>query len=205
MVLCQLVPWAQRQGSGSQALLMPAYVFSLQTEIAKRLNVICAQLIPFLSQEVGAAGRQGPWALSGPGEGGRSHAPWKLTAGLCPLQHQQQVVQAVERAKQVTMAELNAAIGVCEPPPRSPTAGLGHPLPTRPGVIVFSPTTAPSGWDHGSFTLPAEPAAAGPEEAAASLPPSPWWRGGKSRHLDFQAWCLHLPQTAPCLRGVVFV
>lgn len=28
------------------------------------------------------------------------------------LQHQQQVVQAVERAKQVTMAELNAVIGV---------------------------------------------------------------------------------------------
>ncbi|OXB59950.1 hypothetical protein ASZ78_008086 [Callipepla squamata] len=47
-----------------------------QTEIAKRLNVICAQLIPFLSQE-----------------------------------HQQQVVQAVERAKQVTMSDLNAAIG----------------------------------------------------------------------------------------------
>ncbi|KAG2464250.1 TLE1 protein, partial [Polypterus senegalus] len=47
-----------------------------QTEIAKRLNVICAQLIPFLSQE-----------------------------------HQQQVVQAMERAKQVTMGELNAAIG----------------------------------------------------------------------------------------------
>ncbi|NWU94824.1 TLE1 protein, partial [Upupa epops] len=47
-----------------------------QTEIAKRLNVICAQLIPFLSQE-----------------------------------HQQQVVQAVERAKQVTMTDLNAAIG----------------------------------------------------------------------------------------------
>ncbi|CAG5923744.1 transducin-like enhancer protein 1 isoform 3-T3 [Menidia menidia] len=47
-----------------------------QTEIAKRLNTICAQVIPFLSQE-----------------------------------HQQQVVQAVERAKQVTMAELNAVIG----------------------------------------------------------------------------------------------
>uniref|UniRef100_A0A8C7ND66 Groucho/TLE N-terminal Q-rich domain-containing protein n=1 Tax=Oncorhynchus mykiss TaxID=8022 RepID=A0A8C7ND66_ONCMY len=32
---------------------------------------------------------------------------------LCvPMQHQQQVVQAVERAKQVTMAELNAIIGV---------------------------------------------------------------------------------------------
>ncbi|XP_069481988.1 transducin-like enhancer protein 1 isoform X3 [Ambystoma mexicanum] len=48
-----------------------------QTEIAKRLNTICAQVIPFLSQE-----------------------------------HQQQVAQAVERAKQVTMAELNAIIGV---------------------------------------------------------------------------------------------
>ncbi|KAJ8285418.1 hypothetical protein GJAV_G00026580 [Gymnothorax javanicus] len=48
-----------------------------QAEIVKRLNAICAQVIPFLSQE----------------------------------QHQQQVVQAVERAKQVTMAELNAIIG----------------------------------------------------------------------------------------------
>eukprot|EP00106_Octopus_bimaculoides_P020945 XP_014788387.1 PREDICTED: transducin-like enhancer protein 4 [Octopus bimaculoides] len=47
-----------------------------QTEIAKRLNAICAQVIPFLSQE-----------------------------------HQQQVAAAVERAKQVTMAELNAIIG----------------------------------------------------------------------------------------------
>ncbi|KAK1897467.1 Transducin-like enhancer protein 4, partial [Dissostichus eleginoides] len=43
-------------------------------EIVKRLSAICAQIIPFLSQE-------------------------------------QQVVQAVERAKQVTMAELNAIIG----------------------------------------------------------------------------------------------
>ncbi|KAJ7408518.1 Transducin-like enhancer protein 1 [Willisornis vidua] len=50
-----------------------------QTEIAKRLNTICAQVIPFLSQE-----------------------------------HQQQVAQAVERAKQVTMAELNAIIGPVE-------------------------------------------------------------------------------------------
>uniref|UniRef100_A0A665UAL3 Groucho/TLE N-terminal Q-rich domain-containing protein n=1 Tax=Echeneis naucrates TaxID=173247 RepID=A0A665UAL3_ECHNA len=49
----------------------------LQTEIAKRLNAILAQIMPFLSQE-----------------------------------HQQQVAQAVERAKQVTMTELNAIIGV---------------------------------------------------------------------------------------------
>lgn len=54
------------------------FVFSLfQTEIAKRLNAIIAQILPFLSQE-----------------------------------HQQQVATAVERAKQVTMTELNAIIGV---------------------------------------------------------------------------------------------
>jgi len=47
-----------------------------QMEIAKRLNAIIAQLLPFLSQE-----------------------------------HQQQVVTAVERAKQVTMTELNSIIG----------------------------------------------------------------------------------------------
>uniref|UniRef100_A0A672T172 Protein groucho-2 n=1 Tax=Sinocyclocheilus grahami TaxID=75366 RepID=A0A672T172_SINGR len=46
-------------------------------DIAKRLNAILAQIMPFLSQE-----------------------------------HQQQVAQAVERAKQVTMTELNAIIGV---------------------------------------------------------------------------------------------
>uniref|UniRef100_A0A2H1VF30 SFRICE_004428 n=1 Tax=Spodoptera frugiperda TaxID=7108 RepID=A0A2H1VF30_SPOFR len=46
------------------------------TEIAKRLNAIIAQILPFLSQE-----------------------------------HQQQVASAVERAKQVTMTELNAIIG----------------------------------------------------------------------------------------------
>ncbi|XP_069381951.1 transducin-like enhancer protein 3-B isoform X5 [Paralichthys olivaceus] len=64
-----------------------------QTEIAKRLNAILAQIMPFLSQE-----------------------------------HQQQVAQAVERAKQVTMTELNAIIGVRglpnlpltqQPPPHS--------------------------------------------------------------------------------------
>nr|XP_056723591.1 transducin-like enhancer protein 2 [Euleptes europaea] len=47
-----------------------------QAEIVKRLNAICAQIIPFLTQE-----------------------------------HQQQVVQAMDRAKQVTMGELNSIIG----------------------------------------------------------------------------------------------
>ncbi|XP_044757609.1 transducin-like enhancer protein 3-B isoform X3 [Coccinella septempunctata] len=51
-----------------------------QTEIAKRLNGIIAQILPFLSQD-----------------------------------HQQQVATAVERAKQVTMSELNAIIGQQRP------------------------------------------------------------------------------------------
>lgn len=58
----------------------------------------------------------------GSGEGGKGmgHSPYSadwmsgfLSAPPSPFQHQQQVVQAVERAKQVTMAELNMAIGVC--------------------------------------------------------------------------------------------
>ncbi|NXX00482.1 TLE2 protein, partial [Larus smithsonianus] len=47
-----------------------------QAEIVKRLSAICAQIMPFLTQE-----------------------------------HQQQVLQAVERAKQVTMGELNSIVG----------------------------------------------------------------------------------------------
>ncbi|NXG05603.1 TLE1 protein, partial [Sakesphorus luctuosus] len=74
-----------------------------QTEIAKRLNVICAQLIPFLSQE-----------------------------------HQQQVVQAVERAKQVTMTDLNVAIGH-----QLQTQHLSHhapPIPLTPHPSGLQPT-----------------------------------------------------------------
>uniref|UniRef100_A0A452TYL7 TLE family member 3, transcriptional corepressor n=1 Tax=Ursus maritimus TaxID=29073 RepID=A0A452TYL7_URSMA len=62
---------------GCRAWNWHSYGKSQQTEIAKRLNTILAQIMPFLSQE-----------------------------------HQQQVAQAVERAKQVTMTELNAIIGV---------------------------------------------------------------------------------------------
>ncbi|NXL48654.1 TLE1 protein, partial [Podilymbus podiceps] len=79
-----------------------------QTEIAKRLNVICAQLIPFLSQE-----------------------------------HQQQVVQAVERAKQVTMTDLNAAIGVRQPSHQLQTQHLSHhapPIPLTPHPSGMQPT-----------------------------------------------------------------
>ncbi|KAM9529401.1 transducin-like enhancer protein 4 isoform 2-T2 [Salvelinus alpinus] len=85
-----------------------------QAEIVKRLSAICAQIIPFLSQEVLFS-----WHSPNPdlsvgltdGEG------WFITPENAfpllqsPMEHQQQVVQAVERAKQVTMAELNAIIG----------------------------------------------------------------------------------------------
>ena len=38
-------------------------------------------------------------------------------------QHQQQVLQAVERAKQVTVGELNSLIGVSLPAPAPPRRG----------------------------------------------------------------------------------
>uniref|UniRef100_A0A8D3C0P8 Groucho/TLE N-terminal Q-rich domain-containing protein n=1 Tax=Scophthalmus maximus TaxID=52904 RepID=A0A8D3C0P8_SCOMX len=92
-------------------LFMSLCLFLHQTEIAKRLNTICAQVIPFLSQE-----------------------------------HQQQVVQAVERAKQVTMAELNAVIGVRGLPGLPPTQQhLSHnhggaPVPMTPHPAGLHPS-----------------------------------------------------------------
>jgi hypothetical protein len=68
-----------------------------QAEIVKRLNAICAQVIPFLSQE-----------------------------------HQQQVVQAMERAKQVTVAELNAIIGQQQLQAQHLSHGHGLPVPLTP-------------------------------------------------------------------------
>ncbi|XP_077835123.1 transducin-like enhancer protein 2 isoform X7 [Macaca mulatta] len=75
-----------------------------QAEIVKRLSGICAQIIPFLTQE-----------------------------------HQQQVLQAVERAKQVTVGELNSLIGQQLQP-------LSHhappvPLTPRPAGLVGGSAT----------------------------------------------------------------
>uniref|UniRef100_A0A7N8YKF6 TLE family member 2, transcriptional corepressor a n=1 Tax=Mastacembelus armatus TaxID=205130 RepID=A0A7N8YKF6_9TELE len=93
------------------------FFFFFQTEIAKRLNVICAQLIPFLSQE-----------------------------------HQQQVVQAMERAKQVTMGELNASIGVrgLPPLPHSQQLQAQHLSQHAQGLPVGP---HPSGLPHPSLAL----------------------------------------------------
>uniref|UniRef100_A0A8C1AZ33 TLE family member 2, transcriptional corepressor a n=1 Tax=Cyprinus carpio carpio TaxID=630221 RepID=A0A8C1AZ33_CYPCA len=88
------------------------------TEIAKRLNVICAQLIPFLSQE-----------------------------------HQQQVVQAMERAKQVTMGELNASIGVRGLPPLPPTQQLQAQHLSQHAAQGLAMAPHPSGLPHPGLAL----------------------------------------------------
>ncbi|XP_016159958.1 PREDICTED: transducin-like enhancer protein 2 isoform X8 [Ficedula albicollis] len=74
-----------------------------QAEIVKRLSAICAQIIPFLTQE-----------------------------------HQQQVLQAVERAKQVTMGELNSIVG------QQQLQHLSHhasPLPLAPHPSSMQPSS----------------------------------------------------------------
>ncbi|KFV73173.1 Transducin-like enhancer protein 4, partial [Struthio camelus australis] len=89
----------------------------LQAEIVKRLNAICAQVIPFLSQE-----------------------------------HQQQVVQAVERAKQVTMAELNAIIGQQQLQAQHLSHGPPVPLPPHPSGLQ-PPAIPPIGSSAGLLAL----------------------------------------------------
>ncbi|NXL73105.1 TLE2 protein, partial [Leptocoma aspasia] len=78
-----------------------------QAEIVKRLSAICAQMIPFLTQE-----------------------------------HQQQVLQAVERAKQVTMGELNTIVGQQQLQHLSQHAS---PLPLAPHPSSLSGASGTSG------------------------------------------------------------
>ncbi|XP_029365623.1 transducin-like enhancer protein 4 isoform X8 [Echeneis naucrates] len=89
-----------------------------QAEIVKRLNAICAQVIPFLSQE-----------------------------------HQQQVVQAVERAKQVTMAELNAIIGQQQLQAQHLSHGHAIPVPLTPHPAGLQPPLPPGAGTTSLLTL----------------------------------------------------
>ncbi|GFO37955.1 transducin-like enhancer protein 4 [Plakobranchus ocellatus] len=98
-----------------------------QSEIVKRLNAICAQVIPFLSQE-----------------------------------HQQQVAAAVERAKQVTMQELNAIIGQQMQAQHLPHAHA-PPIPLTPHPAGLQPPIPPVsagasagflGFAQGAFPMP---------------------------------------------------
>ncbi|XP_071583609.1 transducin-like enhancer protein 2 isoform X1 [Heliangelus exortis] len=86
-----------------------------QAEIVKRLSAICAQMMPFLTQE-----------------------------------HQQQVLQAVERAKQVTMGELNSIIG-------QQLQHLSHhasPIPLTPRPSSMQPPSLSGGSTWGLLALP---------------------------------------------------
>ncbi|KAF8794881.1 Transducin-like enhancer protein 1 like protein [Argiope bruennichi] len=101
-----------------------------QTEIAKRLNAIIAQILPFLSQE-----------------------------------HQQQVAAAVERAKQVTMTELNSIIGQQMHAQQLPPHAHAPPLPMMPHAAAMAglqPPTLPPSSAAGLLALSSSLAGAGP-------------------------------------------
>ncbi|NXW59970.1 TLE2 protein, partial [Eurystomus gularis] len=86
-----------------------------QAEIVKRLSAICAQIIPFLTQE-----------------------------------HQQQVLQAVERAKQVTMGELNSIVG------QQQLQHLSHhasPIPLTPHPSSMQPSSLGASGTSGLLAL----------------------------------------------------
>ncbi|RWS27405.1 transducin-like enhancer protein 4 [Leptotrombidium deliense] len=111
-----------------------------QTEIAKRLNAIIAQILPFLSQE-----------------------------------HQQQVAAAVERAKQVTMTELNAIIGQQMHAQQLPPHAHG-PLPMIPHAAASAMAAGlqppmPPNVAGGLLTLSSAVGGGGPTPHLPGLPP----------------------------------
>ncbi|NXN12393.1 TLE2 protein, partial [Indicator maculatus] len=122
-----------------------------QAEIVKRLSAICAQMIPFLTQE-----------------------------------HQQQVLQAVERAKQVTMGELNSIVG------QQQLQHLSHhaspiPLTSHPSSVQPAGLSSTSGLLALSGALMAQAQLATKEDRVAQDGES---RGkGKKSHLDFPLAC----------------
>ncbi|XP_071005347.1 TLE family member 5-like isoform X4 [Oncorhynchus clarkii lewisi] len=79
----------------------------IMAEIVKRLNGICAQVLPYLSQE-----------------------------------HQQQVLGAIERAKQVTPPEMNSIIRQLQAHQLSQLQGLA--LPMTPMPLGLSQSTLPA-------------------------------------------------------------
>ena len=88
-----------------------------QTEIVKRMSAIIGQVLPFLSQV--------------------SHLPTFICSQdyesfFTSQEHQQQVATAVDRAKQVTMADLSSAIG-----PGAGAAGAAAAAGAATGVSAF--------------------------------------------------------------------
>ncbi|NXI64932.1 TLE2 protein, partial [Anseranas semipalmata] len=128
-----------------------------QAEIVKRLNAICAQIIPFLTQE-----------------------------------HQQQVLQAVERAKQVTMGELNSIVG------QQQLQHLSHhapPLPLTPHPSGMQPPSL-AGASSAAGLLALSGALMGQSQLAAKEDRVA--QDGENR--GFEAWlslCLPSPLPSP--------
>lgn len=123
-----------------------------QAEIVKRLSAICAQMVPFLTQE-----------------------------------HQQQVLQAVDRAKQVTVGELNNLLGQ-----QNQLQPLSHappvPLTPRPAGLVGAGATGLLALS-GALAAQAQLVAAVKEDRvgvdtegsrAVSAEASPWDVGGQA-------------------------
>ncbi|XP_004555033.1 TLE family member 5 isoform X2 [Oreochromis niloticus] len=88
-----------------------------QAEIVKRLNGICAQVLPYLSQE-----------------------------------HQQQVLAAIERAKQVTPPEMNSIIRQLQAHQLSQLQGLALPMTPLP-LSLSQPTLPAVTTSSGLFSL----------------------------------------------------
>uniref|UniRef100_UPI00358F55DC transducin-like enhancer protein 4 isoform X2 n=1 Tax=Myxine glutinosa TaxID=7769 RepID=UPI00358F55DC len=112
-----------------------------QMEIVKRLNAICAQIIPFLSPE-----------------------------------HQQQVIQAVERAKQVTMSELNAIIGHQQLQAQHLAHAHAPPLPLSSHPAGLQPPGLPPGTSAASGLLALS--------GALAPPPHLLSKEEKNHHVD---------------------
>lgn len=88
-------------------------LFSPQAEIVKRLNGICTQVLPYLSQEVTTLLRpERGWFLFTIVDFVCVCFHVCVTVSLPLFQHQQQVMGAIERAKQVTPPEMNSIIRV---------------------------------------------------------------------------------------------
>ncbi|XP_030582663.1 transducin-like enhancer protein 2a isoform X5 [Archocentrus centrarchus] len=125
-----------------------------QTEIAKRLNVICAQLIPFLSQE-----------------------------------HQQQVVQAMERAKQQLQAQHLSQHAQGLPVGPHPS-GLPHPslaLSSGSGLLALSGALGAqlAAKDERAHLEAAAAAAAAEHHRDREAGPSSLSNGDKGRPADY--------------------
>uniref|UniRef100_A0A8C1DV83 TLE family member 2, transcriptional corepressor a n=1 Tax=Cyprinus carpio carpio TaxID=630221 RepID=A0A8C1DV83_CYPCA len=82
------------------------------------------------------------------------HKQVRWPSGLfCCMFHQQQVVQAMERAKQVTMGELNASIGVRGLPPLPPTQQLQAQHLSQHAAQGLAMAPHPSGLPHPGLAL----------------------------------------------------